>query len=139
MFAIGVVAVGAVIIKERHRDYDDHYNHGNHHQYYDASLLADIEENKKKAERRKRDAAEIRKEIISQQVEALQELGVEVNISSSANAAELGRIVAKAEEDVKKKLEYNLSEELKKDKEKIKNIDDAIRRINELQLGQTEK
>lgn len=136
---MGAIGGGALIWRLRH---DDHSNHGNWHEYseyHDASLKAEIEENVKKAERRKRDAAEIRKEIISQQVEALRELGVEVNISSSATAAELGQIVAKAEEDVKKKLEYNLSEELEKDKEKIKNIDKAIRRINELQLGQTEK
>ena len=130
-------AAGAVVVWRV--SYDDHSNWHEYSEYHDASLKAEIEENVKKAERRKRDAAEIRKEIISQQVEALRELGVEVDISSSATAAELGRIVAKAEEDVKKKLEYNLSEELEKDKEKIKNIDKAIRRINELQLGQTEK
>lgn len=136
---MGAIGGGALIWRFRH---DDHSNHGNWHEYseyHDASLKAEIEENVKKAERRKRDAAEIRKEIISQQVEALRELGVEVDISSSATASELSRIVAKAEEDVKKRLEYNLSEELEKDKEKIKNIDKAIRRINELQLGQTEK
>lgn len=132
-------AAGVAVWRVSH---DNHSNHGNWHEYseyHDASLKAEIEENVKKAERRKRDAAEIRKEIISQQVEALRELGVEVDISSSATASELSRIVNKAEEAVKQKLKDNLSEELKADKKKIKDIDDAIRRINELQLGQTEK
>lgn len=119
--------------------HSDHSNWHEYSEYHDTSLKAEIEENVKKAERRKRDAAEIRKEIISQQVEALRELGVEVDISSSATASELSRIVNKAEEAVKQKLKDNLSEELKADKKKIKDIDDAIRRINELQLGQTEK
>ena len=119
--------------------HSDHSNHGNYHEYHDASLKAEIKENEIRAERRKQDAAKIRGEIISQQAAALRELGVEVNVSSSANAAELGRIVNKAEEAVKQKLKDNLSEELKADKKKIQDIDDAIRRINELQLGETEK
>lgn len=133
---IASAAAGAVVWRVRH---DDHSNWSEYSEYHDASLREEIEENKKKAERRKRDAAEIRKEIISQQVETLRELGVEVNISDSANAAEFGRSVDKAEKAVKQKLKDNLSEELKADKKKIKDIDDAIRRINELQLGQTEK
>ena len=138
MFVAGALVVGGVIIAhDNHSNYSDY--HSRHSQYGDASLVAEIRAKEAKLNEKKAEIGHIRTELENRYNESLQILKNEDALKDIVKDVE-GRIDIKEnsikfKEQVIADFQQELMDEVEADKEQLKRIDEAIMRINSLQLS----
>ena len=123
-----VAAVGGILVGGIIAAYDDHSNHSDHSRYSDAALKLQIQEAEARAERKERELASLRREVMDLHEHAMDLLRTNDLLPEGSDALD----------DAKKRveaLEAELKAEIDKDQDELLGIDQAIRRINEIQLS----
>lgn len=126
---VGVVVVG-VIAHDDHSNYGDHYNHS---EYGDSTMVEEIKRFKEQVNRKKKDIDEYKVEINRRYQEQLEELKREYPYGG------LSPDTKNILNEVKKEMQAELEDEIKEEKNKLERINQMIKRINEIELMETQQ
>ncbi len=136
MFVAGIVG-GVVVGIVSHSDYSDYRDHS---QYGDANLVSEIKAKEAQIERFKKEVNTLQKNVNSQIEEVI------INLQHDETANELIKSVPKykleewakspttMERNIKELLTKKINSDIEEDKKNIKQIDEMILKINQLQL-----
>lgn len=128
--ALGGVVVVGVLATIDHSDYSDHYNHS---EYGDSTMVEEIKRFKEQVDRKKKDIDEYKDEINRRYQERLDEL--KQKYPYDGLSPDTKNIFNQVKKDMKEELEVEIQEE----KNKLERINQMIKRINEIELTETQQ
>jgi len=128
----GAAAVVGVGYRIAHSDYSEHYNHANHSRYSDSNVLAKIEQDKAKLSQKRKELVRI-KNILDSSEDELQALfQSEELLQKHQYKIKHGNVTIA---EVSAWIQEDLEKDLAKEKQELKDIDDALRKIAEIELN----
>lgn len=134
---VGVVVIG-VAAHDDHSDYSDHSNWHDHSQYGDSYLRNQIQGKEQEIAQKRRELDNLKKSVRTQVQECVQTLEQEEGMSGFGQEITNNDYYINHQEELKRRVKDKLAEKLeadiKEDKQKLAEIDQAITRINKIQL-----
>ena len=123
----GILVVGA-LAHDDHSNYGDHSNHSRYTKYGDSHLVSQIDSMKYKIERQEDDIDEYSAQIYREYRSRMNKLKGEASYDALNASADAVLYQLKGE------MEQEIKNSIKEEKAQLKNINDMIKRINEIEM-----